>query len=771
MFTVFRTVLVRKLPVHEQDRIVVMWTYRTPESDFALWPEELYPVLRATRTLSSFASAAHWGAVESPIYDGDHSFALREGMVSANFFDVIGTRAILGDVFHTIDDDPTAFKTREGGRKIVLSYHAWRSDFGGDSSVIGRVVKQGAYSWTYKFVGVAPAGLDYPSGVDYWIPLRGGTRAGTSVFIIGRLAPSATVTSARDEYLALSNRADTGLLAHGARAATFTDTVLGNVQPVILVLTAAVGLLLLIACLNVGNLLLLRATSRAREFAVRRALGAAYGDIVRQLAVEALMLAIVGGMLGLVVAEVLLRIVPSLVPHDLPRLDEIRLTRAPILIASAITGGAVVLFGLLPAAFAARSSLASPLRLDSRSGLETHRRRMVRQSLVAIQVALALIMVAGAGLLARSLARLETQDVGFTSEHVMTLAFNPNYTRDTTASLLNAVADRLQRRFAQIPGVIATTPTVVPPMMGTGIWQIRLDKEGQSAADAKSNPTLSAEIAGPEFFKTFGIPILRGRAIDDRDRATSSLVLVVSESFAKRYWPGDNPLGKKVRIPLITEATMHGADGWRTVVGVAKDTHLRVLRESTPMVYFPVSQGYWQGYFAIRANLTPTVLATQVRAALDDVAPDVKLYSVRTMDDVLAGPLSQPRLGALLMTSFGVVALLLAAIGLYGVMSSLVRDQTREFGIRIALGASSAHVRGDVLRRASIVTGAGALVGLVAAVAASRVLSNLLFQVSPTDPVSLGGACAALLLVGALAAYLPARRATRIDPVQALRAD
>jgi predicted permease len=771
MFTVFRTVLVRKLPVHDQDRIVVMWTYRTPGSDLALWPAELYPVLRQTHTLSSFASSAHWGAVESPVYDGDRALALREGMVSANFFEVLGARPILGNFFRAIDDDAAEFKTREGGRKLVLSYHTWRSQFGGDSSVIGRVVTQGAFLWTYKIVGVAPAGLDYPAGVDYWVPARGGSRAGNSVFIVGRLAPGATVTSARDEYLALSNRADPGLLAHGAHAATFTDTVLGNVRPVVDLLTAAAGLLLLITCLNVGNLLILRATSRGREFAVRRALGAAYGDIVRQLVVEAVLLAATGGALGVAVADVLLHIVPSIVPHGLPRLDEIELTHTPIFVAVAITGASVLLFGIIPALFAARTDLATPLRLDSRSGGETHRRRFVRQSLVASQVAVALIMVSGAGLLGRSLARLETQDVGFNSEHLMTLALNPNYSRDTTASQLAIVAERLQTRFAQIRGVVATTPLVVPPMMGAGVWSLRLDKEGQSPDEAKSNPTLSGEVIGPGFFKTFDVPILRGRAFTDEDRATSPLVLVVNESFAKRYWPGENPLGKKLRMADVNEASIRGASGWRTVVGVAKDTHLRVLREATPTVYLPVSQGYWQGYFAIRANRTPATLAPQIRAALKDVAPDVTLYSVRTMDDVLAGPLSEPRLGTLLMTGFGIVALLLAAIGLYGVMASLVRDQTREFGIRIALGASSAHVRSDVLRRASIVTGAGAIVGLVVSIAGSRVLSSLLFEVSPTDPAVLGGACVVLLAIGALAAYVPARRATRIDPVQALRAD
>jgi predicted lysophospholipase L1 biosynthesis ABC-type transport system permease subunit len=246
--------------------------------------------------------------------------------------------------------------------------------------------------------------------------------------------------------------------------------------------------------------------------------------------------------------------------------------------------------------------------------------------------------------------------------------------------------------------------------------------------------------------------------------------MIVNESFAHIYWPSESALGKRLQLPGAA-GTVVGGNGWRTVVGVAKDAHIRVLRESSPIAYLPVGQGFWQGYFAIRATESPTALAPMLRAALAEVAPTTQLYDVRSMDDVLAPSLSEPRLGTMLMTSFGLVALLLAAIGLYGVLAALVRDQTREIGIRIALGASVGRVRAEVLGRAGIVVGAGAIAGLAGALATSRVLSTLLFQVSPSDPVSLGGACLVLLLVAGIAAYVPARRATRIDPVQALRAE
>ncbi len=774
MFAVFRTVLVKKLPVRDQDRIVVMWTYRTPGSDYAPDPQLLAPFRRASRTLTEFAGVAHWGATTAPFTIGDRTFAMKQGMVTANFFDVLGARPLLGSFFHR-EDEETAFALLgvNGGvpqRKIVVAYDAWRKQLGGDSSVIGKRVVDPATKWTYTVVGVAPPGLAYPSGVDFWLPMRGGWKATTSVFVVGRLAAGATLAGARAEYLAFTERADPAYKITGAHATTFTDTVVGDVRLVLGILTAAVALLLLIACLNVGNLLLFRASGRTREFAVRRALGAQFGDVARQLLVESSLLAVAGGLFGLLLATALIRNVGLIAPHNLPRLDEVRLASAPIVPAVGMTALTVVLFGVLPTLLIARGDVGSPLRLGARTGHESRGRRLVRQTLVASQVALALVMLAGAALLGRSLGRLQGDDIGFDRQHVMFASFTPDWARDTTPQMLTDVAQRMQRRLASIPGIVASTPLVVPPMVGTGVWQVRFTKPGQSNDQAASNATTSGDVIGPGYFRTFGIPIVRGRAFTDGDDGSAPLVMVVNESFARVYWPGEDPLGKQLRMPGAA-GTVVGGNGWRTVVGVAKDAHIRVLRESTSIGYLPVGQGFWQGYFAIRATESPAALTPMLRSALADVAPTTQLYDVRSMDDVLAPSLAEPRLGTMLMASFGFVALLLAAIGLYGVMASLVRDQTREIGIRIALGASVGRVRAEVLGRAGVVAGVGAVAGLAGALATSRVLSALLYRVSPSDPASLGGACLVLLLVGGLAAYVPARRATRVDPVQALRAE
>src|SRR5215207_881689 len=771
MFSVFRTVLVRRLPVVDQDRIVVMWTYASdPNTEVTVGTKELSVVRQESRTMREIAAIAHWPALASPFQYGEQSVELNRGMVTGNFFDVLGARAALGRLFRPSDDEVPGMSPTDS-RTLVLSYRAWREKFGGDSSVIGRHLVEPLVRTDYTIIGVAPPGLAYPAGVDYWIPMWSGWQSTVSSFAVARLAPGATVAAARDEYAAIERRLTPKLQLRGAHAATFGETVLGDVRPVLAVLTAAVALLLLIACLNVGNLLLLRASTRARELAVRRALGASFGHLLRQLLVEALAIAVAGGVLGFLVAVAALRVLVAYAPANIPRLDDVRLAGAPVGVAAAVAALAVLLFGVVPALLIARGQLATPLRFDARIGSETSRRRLVRQTLVASQMALAMVLLGGAALLGRSLARLQSQDTGFESDHLSVVWYSWNARKDNSLAKIVALGERLFPRIRAIPGVTAVTPMVAPPMLGNGVRQVRYGMDGKADADVAANPLFPTDMVGPEFFKTFGIRLVHGRAFTEHDDGASPLVAIVSESVARRLWPGRDPIGQRIRVPNATPESLLGADGWRTVVGVAHDTHLRTLREVSPMVFLPSTQAYWQGSIAIRSTTDLPALLPALRAAGREVDPDLALWSPRTMDQILAGPLAQPRLGALLASSFGIVALLLAAIGLFGVMASLVRDRTREFGIRMALGASPARVRMAVLRQAGLVAGAGAVVGLATALATSRLVAALLFGVSPTDPLALGGACLVLLGVAGAAAYLPARRATSIDPVHTLRAD
>jgi predicted permease len=773
MFTVFRAVLVKRLPVVDQDRIAVMWTYRTPGVEFAGGTKELAVVRKESKTMRDIAAVAHYPASPSPFVDGTRSIAMNRAMVTGNFFGVLGARPVLGRLFTPQDDDVGEYEASgaNASKVLVLSYKAWQRRFGGDASVIGRKLIEPFSRWTYTVVGVAPPGLDYPEGAEYWIPIWGGWNGQLSSFAVARLNAGATVTAARDEYVAIENRLAPEWHIRGADAKTFGETVLGNVTPVLTTLSAAVALLLLIGCLNVGNLLLLRASGRAREIAVRRALGASFGDIARQLLVESVTLAAVGGLLGLGIAIVLLRALIAFSPPHIPRLDDVSVSGAPMIIAIIVSSASVLLFGVVPALFAARTNLATPLRMDARSGSDTKRRRALRQLLVASQVALAMIMLGGAALLARSLARLEGQNAGYVAEHVSYLEFSWNTAAFDSTDKILALGKRLERAIRAVPGVTAASTTNIPPLLGLNNWQARFDKPGQAESDAASNPVTPWEAVGPDFFRALGIPVTRGRAFTDADRMTNSLVMIVSQSTARRYWPNEDPIGKQLGFSVPGLKALPPWMGARTVVGVVPDTHLRSFRQSAPAIYLPTQQSTWQGHIVLRSARDLKSLLPALRTAGRDVDPDLSLWKADTMNELLTEPLAQPRLGTLLMSSFGIVALLLAAIGLYGVMAALVRDQTREIGIRIALGASAAHVRREVLGRAAFVTGVGVAAGFAGALATSHLLTALLFEVSPTDPIALSTACGTLLLVGALAAYLPARRATRIDPVQALRAD
>jgi predicted permease len=487
--------------------------------------------------------------------------------------------------------------------------------------------------------------------------------------------------------------------------------------------------------------------------------------------VESGLLGLAGGLLGLAVAAGLIKLLIAYAPPQLPRVDVIGVAGAPVLIAVGVTLAAVLVFGVVPALIASRGELASPLRYDSRAGTETRARRRMRQALVASQVSLALVMLAGAALLARSLERLQGLSLGYDPNHLslISVAFPPSLYSDSAGKVdqnrLNGLGEQLAPVYRAVPGVTGVTQMLVPPFLGSGIFVGRLDREGQTPEEMKSNPAYPMEAGGADYFRVYGIPILRGRAFTEADNEKAENVAVVSESAAQKLWPNEDPIGKRIHFWSADSTTL------RTVVGVAGDMHYRSLRESTAEIYLPWKQSYWQGSFAIRTTGKLASVLPALRRATAEVNPALTLWQADPMDDLIAKPLAQPRMSALLLAGFAFVSMLLAAIGLYGVMASSVRGSMRELGVRAALGASPERLRRGVLTEALIVTGTGAVVGLAVALAASRLLTKLLFEVSPADPISLLGSAVLLLVVAVIAAYVPARHATRVDPVQALRAD
>ena len=770
MYTTFQAILVHRLPVQDQERLVVLWTYQVPGIEYSLPASDLQTIAHASRTMRDIAGVAHYGAYDVALIDDDHPFTLRAGVVTANYFDVLGARPILGRFFRAEDAMPGAPTV------VVLSYGEWQSRYGASRSVIGRQLLDPQTGDHFPIIGVGPPGLDYPVGVQGWFTAR--RDAGLQTLAVARLANAATIDGAREEFFSLGSRLQPTFRLTGAKAESLATGVVGNVRPALLALLAAVALLLIIACVNVGTLFFVRMSSRNGEMAVRRALGARQSDLVRQLLVESMVVALTGGALGLMCARALLGGLLAVAPPQLPRLDDIGRYGNLLGAALCLTVGTVLLFGLVPAVAATHADLATPLRPGPRSGTGTQKRRVAREWLVAAQVALALVMLSGAGLLGRSLLALEHLSLGYRANHLSIGSVAFNGTRYDSVEKITNLTELVMRRFESIPGVTAATPTLIPPFFGPNVWRVTFEAEDQISADSGDKPSIPVEAAGLDYFRTFGVPIVRGRAFAQTDQREAPLVVIVSQSVARKFWPGAEAIGKRLRIAR----SMCGRDcdapssdfQWRTVVGVVPDTRFRSLREAWPMVYFPLKQALWpgwQGYFAVRSTPTAAALTPAFRAALRDIDPTLALFDFRSMDDALGRPLAEPRLTALLVTAFGAAALLLASVGLYGVIASTVRERTHEIGVRMALGASSARIRDAVLRQMLLVTGAGAAAGVVVSVLSTRLLRSLLYGVSPTDPITLASVCIVLLVAAGIATYLPALRATRIDPVLALRTE
>ena len=755
MLSVFDAVLLRALPVRDQERLVVLWSYQDPAVELAIGRQAMEALRPESRTMSQMAGLVHWGATPAPLVDGDRSFSLNRVLVTANFFDVLGARAARGRLLREEDEAKGAPKV------MVLSHAAWRERFASDPDIVGRRIREPYGGTEYTVVGVAPAGLDYPVGTGFWIPAWEGD---LQMFSVARLTRGATLEQAREEYAVLAKRLQPEFKLQGAQGFTLQEAMVGDVRPVLTVLTAAVALLLVIACVNVGSLLLLRAAARQRELAIRRAIGARPGDIARQLLAESGVLALAGGAVGVVTARLLLSALLALAPAEFPRSEAIRLGGAPLGMAVLVTIVAVLLFGVAPALAAARRSEDSPLRLGTRGASETRERRRVRQTLVAAQVALAVVMLAGAGLLVRSLTRLQRVPLGFAAEHLSVLQLAFPGARYDSLPKVGAMGEAVAARWKAVPGVVSVSPTLLPPFLGANIFRWKLDREGASQEESDRNPLVPIEVGGEDYFKTMGIPILRGRGILASDREGAAEVVVLSASAARRMFGSDDPVGK--RVGPLGDSTSR-----RTVVGVAGDIRYRSLREETPTAYLPFRQSFWQGAFAVRTRGELAGVLPVLRDAARDVDPQLSLWEARSMDELLAGPLARPRLAAYLLSGFGLTALLLAAIGLYGVMASSVREQTREIGVRMALGATGERLRRDVLRRASRVMAIGVVIGVAGALASSRLFTSLLYEVSPTDPATLAATSILLVAVGVAAAWLPARRATRVEPAQVLRGE
>jgi putative ABC transport system permease protein len=770
IFSVVDATLLKPLPYAQPDRLVSVW----PEG--AMMPGIFVQVRDGTRTLDPLAGYSGGEAVS--VTGASEPARLVQSDVTSRFFDVLGARAEVGRTLLEGEDQPGR------DRVIVLGHALWRQRFGADRRVIGRSVVVDGIPRT--IVGVMPANFRFPTPtVDFWVPVSlDASRAnvgrywGTShLNVIGRLRRGVSVTQAQQEIAVLVDRSRSSFpwrmpdeWGKGVTVVPLERKVIGDVGPMLMVLFGSVTVVLLIACVNIANLLLGRAAAREREIAIRASLGAGRGRIVRQLLTESMMLGLIGGWLGTGVAAAGVRALLLLIPAGMPRVTEVAID-ARVLAFTMVTALATGLgFGLAPALRASRPTLQAVLG-GTRNAGGTLARRRLSELLVIGQIALGVVLVIGAGLLIKSFWRLHQVELGFLPEHVIAADIPiPAFPSDSTTRS-RAFFDRVLEQATAIPGVQSAAVASVLPFGGVGSMQssFATDIEAHPVAPGGSVPMLVRTVVSDDYFKTMGIPLLRGRGLTAADRDSAPAVALVDELTARRMWPNADPLGQRFRPVWVKP--------WVTVVGVVGTVKRDSLSSAGEVsVYLPtgINAGFnfpTQMTLVVRVDSDPATFAPRLRAAVAAVDPSVPVKAVRPLDDLVSNSAARARFTVLLLATFAAVALALGAVGVYGVVAYAVARRTREIGVRMALGARAGDVLTMVLRDGGTLTAIGVALGIAGALAASRVLAGFLFGVTPTDPAVFVAVPAVLGLVALGACVVPARRAARVDPVTALRSD
>ncbi len=782
IFSVANGVLLRPLPYERPDRLAMIWGHRTQTPHAELSVPEYWDLGERAH---SFVRIGAYAGGTATLTGGGAPERLRTGYITASIPGVLGVTPSIGRAFTAEEDLP--------GRPAValLSDGLWRRRFGADPTIVGRVLMIDDAPTTV--VGVMPAGFQLPAhhagpGMELWAPLQLDPATNRSVrgwhFLeaVGRLRDGVTLAAASAEMSTLMR----GMLAaypmdytpeFDGSATAVEQEVVGDVRPAILVLLGAVALLLLIACANVAALLLARAESRQREIALRTALGAGRTRLIRQLLTESVLLAVAGGAIGVMLASWGVSGLVLAAPASIPRLSAVGMDGRVLLFTLCLTLFTGILFGMAPALHAVRHDLSNALTDGGRAGTAGGQRHRVRRLLVAGQVALALVLVTGAGLLVQSFLHLRQVDPGFRPEGLLTARIELSTVRFHTSTARRDFYRELLDRLAHVPGVQSVAMARALPMTGRleiGDWSFVL--EGQAASPPLPTDWHPADwqVVSTGYFGTMGIPLLQGRDFTDADRAGGPGAMIVNRTLAAQVWPGQDPVGRRVLLG--------GGDAdsiWRTVVGVVGDVHHRGLTApARPEMYlpyeqFPAGTGMPQAamYVALRSAGNPEALTAALRSTVTALDPDTPVAESQTMEAALGAWAAERRLIMLLVSGFALVALVLGAVGIYGVMAHLVSERKREIGIRMALGAVPEQILRLVVSQSAWVVGGGIAAGTIGALAASRVLSGLLFEVRPTDPLTFGGTALVLAAVAAGATLVPAMRAVRTDPAHALRSD
>jgi predicted permease len=778
MFAVIYAFLLRPLPYADPEQLVMLQSRGVTTGndigvnylDFQDWREQ-------SRSFSDIAFFnLHWfGNVESPAGAAE---TLKTTITTANLFSLLGVKPMLGRNLTAADDEAKAAKV------MLISERLWRKTFGSDPNIIGRDVRLSATPRTV--VGVMPADFRFPSQTDVWVPVgsvfgmpwtSGSTnsnkdRAWRSDQAIARLKPGATVRAAQSEMSVIAERLaqqypDTNKLV-GAAIVSLREHVAGNVRFSMLLLLAACGGVLLIACANVSQLLLARATTRERELSVRAALGASRWRLARQALVESALLAVIGSVVGALLAYWLVDVVAKAIPVELPFWIRIDLNPAVLGFTIAASCLTTLLAGSLPALQNARVDISQSIKTTA--GTVAGAGGRAREFLTAAQVAISIVLLVGASLVLRSLLKLREVNPGFDPSYVVMMTINPTYHGEEPEQAMLDRYARLLQRLSEMPEVEFVAANNSPPFVPQGPWnRSRVVAEDQPVVAESLNPIANFESVSPDYFRVLRIPLVRGRVFSAADKLGEPRVCVVSERLAKALWPNEDPIGRTLRSQW--PGSTAPPNTLMTVVGVVGDVRDQALeREAGPGLYRPLAQGVWkQLYFLVRTRSNALSVVPALRREIAAAAPEVGAFNFVSLEQEVGNSLWQSRLRGWLLGFFSIVALALAATGLYGAVAYGVAQRTREIGIRMALGATREAVLRFVLARGMRAVAFGVLVGIAGALFVSRLLRSSLFGISDTDLTSYLGASALLALSAAVACWLPARRATRIDPMQALR--
>jgi len=775
IFSVVNAVLLRPLPFADSEQLVMVWE-RRPRQNRESGPVAPADFLDWQKQNQSFsAMAAYSGSAFNLTGAGAEPDQLTGQFVTNEFFQVLGAKAALGRTLLPGVDLPG------GNRVAVLSHGLWQRRFSGDTSVIGRNITLDEESFTV--VGVMPPEFQYPaSETQLWTAPKGtAPEAGLPgspdpatvrslhyLNVIARLKPGVTHAAAQAEMETIAGRleqqypdANTG---HTARVVGLHEQLVGDVRQALIVLLSAVGFVLLIACANVANLLLARGAGREREMSIRTALGAGRWRLVRQLLTESVLLAALGGVIGLLIALWGTDVLVAISPESFPRVQEINLDGRVIgftLLVSISTG---VIFGLAPALQVSRLDLNSSLKDGGRGSAEGFGRRRLRSALIVAEVALTMILLVGAGLMIRSFDRLMRVDPGFRADNLLTMELSLPQARygegePQTANFFREILGRIQT----LPGVESVGATWILPLSGQGAGS-GFDIEGRDPATISERTNSAFSVVSPDYFHTMSIPIVKGREFGDRDTANAPGVSLVNENFARRYFPNEDPLGKRIK-------RRGDENQWTTIVGVVGDVRqINLAAEPRSEMYF----SYLQTPFpfmnvVVRTAADPATLATAVRKEVWAVNPNQPVANVSTVNELLATSTARTRFNTLLLSLFAMIALTLASVGIFGVMSYTVTQRTREIGVRMALGAQSSDVLRLIIRQGMILAAVGIVIGLAAALVITRVMTIVLYSISATDPATFVGIALLLAGVALIACYIPAKRATKVDPMVALR--